>query len=154
MSERRARAIVPVRVLVGLIALSLVALALAAPWMASHGWILGAWVARHFFSPVCHQDVMRSFWFWGTPAAVCARCLGIYLGAAVGVLARVERRLAMCAFAIMLLVNCADVVAEFVGWHGNLPQARFALGILLGVSISAVVLSAAKVKDPTQATSA
>jgi len=97
---------------------------------------------------------MRSFWFWGAPAAVCARCLGIYLGAAVGVVARIERQLAMWAFAVMLLANCADVVAEFVGWHGNLPQVRFALGILLGVSISALVVSAAQIKNPTQATSA
>ncbi len=154
MSERRARAIVPVRILVGLVALSLFGPALATPWMTSRGWTMGAWVVRQFFSPVCHQDIMRSFWFWGAPAAVCARCLGIDLGAAVGVLARVERRLAMWAFAIMLLVNCADVLAEFVGWHGNLPQVRFTLGILLGVTVSAVVVSAAQFKNPTQATSA
>jgi uncharacterized membrane protein len=94
---------------------------------------------------------MRSFWFWGAPAAVCARCLGIYLGAAVGAIAKIERRLAMWAFAIMLLVNCADAVSEFVGWHGNLPQVRFLLGITLGVSISALVASAVGAKNPTQA---
>ena len=152
MSERRARAIVPVRVWVGLGAALLVVLVLAAPWMAAHRWIEVSLLIRQFFSPVCHQDTMRSFWFWGAPAAVCARCLGIYLGAAVGAFAKIDRRLAIWAFAIMLLVNCVDAVSEFVGWHGSLPQVRFALGVMLGVSISALVASAMQVKNPTQTT--
>jgi uncharacterized membrane protein len=154
MSDERARAIVPVRVWIGLGAAVFFVLALAAPWMAAHRWVGGFLLLRQFFSPVCHQDTMRSFWFWGAPAAVCARCLGIYLGAAVGAIARIERRLAMWAFAIMLLGNCADAVSEFVGWHGSLPQVRFLLGIMLGVSISALVAGSAQVKNPTQATPA
>jgi len=152
MSDERARAIVPVRVLVGLGAAVLVVLSLAAPWMAAHRWLGGSLSIRQFFSPVCHQDTMRSFWFWGAPAAVCARCLGIYLGAAVGAFAKIDRRLAMWSFAIMLLANCVDSVSEVVGWHGSLPQVRFALGVMLGVSISALVASGASEKPHSSST--
>jgi uncharacterized membrane protein len=39
-----------------------------------------------FFSGVCHQIPDRSFHFWGEPAAVCARCLGLYAGFLAGTL--------------------------------------------------------------------
>jgi uncharacterized membrane protein len=93
---------------------------------------------------------MRSFWFWGAPAAVCARCLGIYLGGAIGVFARIQRQLAIWVFAVVLFANCVDAVTEFVGWHGNLPQVRFLLGIMVGVSISALLASRAQQENPTQ----
>jgi uncharacterized membrane protein len=131
-----------VRSIIALAAAAIFTLALAAPWLTAHSNVAPALLIRTFFSPVCHQDTMRSFWFWGAPAAVCARCLGIYLGAAVGAFAKIDRRLAMWSFAIMLLANCVDAVSEFVGWHGSLPQVRFLLGIMLGVSISALVASA------------
>jgi uncharacterized membrane protein len=131
-----------VRSIIALAAAAIFTLALAAPWLTAHSHVAPALLIRTFFSPVCHQDTMRSFWFWGAPAAVCARCLGIYLGAVVGAFAKIDRRLAMWSFAIMLLANCVDAVSEFVGWHGSLPQVRFLLGIMLGVSISALVASA------------
>jgi uncharacterized membrane protein len=145
--EQRAQA-APVRVLLALAAILIFTLALAAPWMLSHGNLAGALLIRKFFSPLCHQDAMRSFWFWGYPAAVCARCLGIYLGAIFGVFARVTRKIALGAFAATLLANVADALTEFAGWHGSLPQVRFALGVMLGVSISALIASAAKSESP------
>lgn len=36
------------------------------------------------FSPICHQIPGRSFFFFGYPLAVCARCLGIYSGFLAG----------------------------------------------------------------------
>jgi uncharacterized membrane protein len=32
------------------------------------------------FTPICHQIPTRSFFLFGHPLAVCARCLGIYFG--------------------------------------------------------------------------
>ena len=49
---------------------------------------------HHGFALVCHQQPERSFVLFGGNVAVCARCLGIYLGAAVGLLFRVPRRVA------------------------------------------------------------
>ncbi len=38
------------------------------------------------FSPTCHQIESRCFLVFGFPLAVCARCLGIYMGFLFGVL--------------------------------------------------------------------
>jgi len=37
-----------------------------------------------FFSPICHQLPERSFFLFGHQLPVCARCIGIYLGAFSG----------------------------------------------------------------------
>jgi hypothetical protein len=42
-------------------------------------------------SLLCHQRPERSFYLWGAQFPVCARCTGIYLGAALGVLAVLVR---------------------------------------------------------------
>src|SRR5262249_39380666 len=48
---------------------------------------LGAALVYAIGSIVCHQLPGRSFHLWGRQLPVCARCTGIYLGAAVAVLA-------------------------------------------------------------------
>src|SRR4051812_38932852 len=40
---------------------------------------------------LCHQRPERSFSLWGTQFPVCARCAGIYAGAALGVIAELVR---------------------------------------------------------------
>ncbi len=37
-----------------------------------------------FFSGICHQEAGRCFQYQGLPLAVCARCLGLYLGFIAG----------------------------------------------------------------------
>ncbi|MER3429355.1 MAG: hypothetical protein C4334_14940 [Pyrinomonas sp.] len=61
-------------------------LIIGAPWLARRGNTLLAESLRHAFSVVCHQRPERSFYLWGYPLAVCARCTGIYLGAFCGAL--------------------------------------------------------------------
>jgi len=67
-----------------------------ATWWASrpHPSIPGYTFALSVYaigSLVCHQRPERSFWMWSAQMPVCARCAGIYLGAAaVGVGAFVE----------------------------------------------------------------
>ncbi len=77
--------------------------------------------------------------------AGCVRCLGIYVGAALGsagVLGtRVSRARWIQIFFAMVAVNAADVAAEWVGLHGNLPGPRFVLGLLLGAAAGALVQS-------------
>src|SRR5262245_24389943 len=41
-------------------------------------------------SLVCHQLPNRSFHFWGAQLPVCARCTGLYVGAALAALASVR----------------------------------------------------------------
>ncbi|MBE3132643.1 MAG: DUF2085 domain-containing protein [Acidobacteria bacterium] len=66
------------------------ALALAAaPYLVTHsgtrrsGALTGATVYIAG-SLLCHQRPARTFHLWGTQLPVCARCLGLYVGAALG----------------------------------------------------------------------
>src|SRR5688500_13513428 len=59
-----------------------------APYAASQPGSARAWYALAFFvygagSVVCHQLPERSFVLWSAQWPVCARCTGIYVGAAV-----------------------------------------------------------------------
>jgi len=111
--------------------------ALAAPLLSGH--LLAAWAIREFFSRVCHQEAQRSFWIAGAPVAVCARCLGIYLGAAVGAWMRWPRRVAVRFLAVAAVINGLDVATEMAGLHGNWMDLRFVFGVVLGVGMAAVV---------------
>jgi uncharacterized membrane protein len=58
---------------------------LLAPWLARSSTGLGAlpYVVGAF---ICHQRPERSFHLAGAQLPVCARCTGLYLGAALGLL--------------------------------------------------------------------
>jgi uncharacterized membrane protein len=127
-----------VKLSLGILAVALTPL--AAPLLArSHP--LFALLIRSFFSSLCHQDPARSFMFEGSPAAVCVRCLGIYCGAALAPLLRMVEAPARRLLAMALVLNLLDVTSANLHWHGNLPLARFLLGVLLGVGAGVVVLS-------------
>jgi len=53
--------------------------AVAAPVLEGSGWT-EAWAVRLLYAPFCHQLADRSLRIAGEPIAVCARCLGLYLG--------------------------------------------------------------------------
>jgi uncharacterized membrane protein len=111
---------------------------LAAPLLAaSHPF--AAWIIRSFFSRLCHQNPARSFLVEGVPAAVCVRCLGIYLGTAAGVLLRLQRAALSRWLTIAACLNGLDVSAGVVGWHGNWPFVRFFLGFLLGAAAGGIL---------------
>jgi uncharacterized membrane protein len=113
--------------------LALAITACAVPWLLWHSPELGLALQRGF-ALVCHQRPERSFLLFGGSVAVCARCLGIYIGAAMGLTVRVSRRVAwrwlMAAFA----VNAMDWFAEIAGIHGNWTGTRFVMGIALGMA--------------------
>ena len=125
------------------LSLAVLALALAplaAPLLAATHPV-ATLLIRGFFSRVCHQDPARSFMIEGSPVAVCVRCLGIYLGTAMGALLRLRRTPAAGLLVVALLLNLFDVAAAMLQWHGNLPYARVGLGLLLGVGAGAVLFS-------------
>lgn len=98
---------------------------------------------RRGFSLVCHQQTERCFVLFGGSVAVCARCLGIYLGAAAGLLLLVPRKRAWLLFATALAMNALDRIAEFSGLHGNMQATRFVLGAALGMAAALLITSAA-----------
>ncbi|MDP9262857.1 MAG: DUF2085 domain-containing protein [Acidobacteriota bacterium] len=113
-----------------------------APYASASGYSLFALAILWFFSPVCHQDPARSFWIFGAPMAVCARCLGIYLGAAVGAWISAPRRVLLSGLALFAALNLVDVLTEAAAWHGNWKGVRFALGLLLGGASSGLIAEA------------
>ena len=86
------------------------------------------------FTLVCHQKPERSFILFGGTVAVCARCLGIYLGSAVGLLLRVPRQLAWRWLLVAVALNLVDWAVELSGVHCNWMFARCALGFALGLA--------------------
>ena len=137
------------RALVATLPASLAGAAVMAPFLSTGGYSLSVLAIFWFFSPVCHQDPARSFWILGAPVAVCARCLGIYLGAAVGAWIPARRKTLLLALAIAAAANLADVITEAGGLHGNWMSVRFGLGFALGGAIGALVAGSAGVSPAT-----
>ena len=102
-------------------------------------------------SAICHQRPDRSFRLWGVQMPVCARCAGLYLGAAVGaLLAGVRRRggrgtarMASRALRMMVLVAAvptgATWLGEAVGWLPFAGGVRAAAAVPLGAAVTWVV---------------
>ncbi len=121
--------------------IALLGAALAAPYFSTHGFVILAFVLQRGFALVCHQRPERSFWLFGAPVAVCARCLGIYIGAAVGLLLRTSRKIALRVLIAAAAINVIDAAAEFAGLHDNWMMVRFVLGLMLGAAGSLLIAS-------------
>ncbi len=124
-----------------LLPLSLAAAALAVPYLLSRGFLSMAFVLHLGFALVCHQRPERCFWIFGAPVAVCARCLGIYLGAALGLLIHISRRIALRLLLAAAAISLIDWTAEISGLHGNWLDVRFFLGLALGAAGAMLVSS-------------
>ena len=129
----RSRTIVPVGAAV------LLFLALAPSWLRTHGGGIATLAILAFFNKLCHQRPDRVLYLFGAPTAVCVRCLGIYAGAAVGSLLRLNHRLALRCLGAALMLNILDVVAESIGLHGNTPLPRLLIGATLGIAVGAML---------------
>ncbi len=132
------------------VALALAAAALLVPYLLSRGFLPIAFILQRGFALVCHQRPERSFFISGVPVAVCARCLGMYVGAAVGLLVRMSEGLATRLFVAAVTLNLIDAVAEYAGWHGNWMAVRFALGLMLGATGALLISSAMPNVSPAE----
>ena len=98
---------------------------------------------------VCHQRPERSFHLWAAQLPVCARCTGIYVGAAATALAgRAVARAATHRLSrplVTLMVAAAPALATLVyEWTtGQTPSngIRAASGVALGAAVMAVLLT-------------
>jgi uncharacterized membrane protein len=102
-------------------------------------------------SRICHQRPERSFHLFAAQLPVCARCAGIYAGAAVGsalmLSASVRERLSPISPRTLLLAGAlptlVTLIMEWSGvWAGS-NDVRAAAGLLLGVAVAFVVTRAA-----------
>lgn len=134
--------------------LTLAAAAIAVPYLLRVIPALAVALQRGF-ALVCHQQAGRSFILFGGSVAVCARCLGIYLGAALGLMIRVPRELAWRILLSTTAISLLDRFAEIGDLHGNWMFARFTLGAALGAAAAMLVrASAEEVKISSQAEAA
>ena len=118
------------------------AVVIAAPYFLTHGFLAMGLALERGFAIVCHQRPERSFWIFGAEMAVCPRCLGIYLGAAVGLLFRTSRRMALRLLIAAAAANLLDAMTELAGLHGNWLALRFVFGLLLGATAASLISSA------------
>lgn len=110
-------------------------------------------------SVICHQLPDRSFFLDGLQLPVCARCTGLYLSGAAGLVAwwavkllrgrrpqPVPRRLAMGLLAIVATPTVVSYLTGVLGvWDGS-NITRAVLAVPLGVAAGAVV-AAVSTKD-------
>ena len=140
-------------------ALAWAMLLVAVPFLASrsHATSLGTAIVVAVYglgSFVCHQLPERSWRLWTAQMPVCARCTGIYFGAAIAALTaaafRSPKRLALrvttarVALATAALPSAATLVFEWT--TGVMPSnaLRFAAGVPIGVVVAWLVVSAAE----------
>lgn len=119
-----------VSVWLGLILLAPYLKSIGSPWAS---WLYGV------FAPTCHQIEARCFLIFGHPMAVCARCLGIYLGFLGGTLAypwygKTGAGLpGVRTFIVFSLPIGLDTLGNMLGtWHTP-SLVRLALGLGWGV---------------------
>ena len=103
-------------------------------------------------SVICHQRADRSFHLFAEQLPVCARCTGLYAGAALSAVAYlwgVRRKIpsdltpaARRLLTIAALPMAASIVYEWA--TGDVPTnlARAATGIILGAAVAYVILAA------------
>ena len=131
-------------------ALPLAPFAASRPGMSSVAYLL-TFAVYAIGSVICHQRPERSFFLWSHQMPVCARCAGIYAGAAFAVIvhaaglnrrppgAESSRASARTALAVAAMPTVATLVYE---WStGVMPSnwIRAASGVCLGVGIAALI---------------
>ena len=124
--------------LVVFLAVAWLAVLIAAPFLPA----VPAAVVYLLGSRICHQIAERSFHLDGAQLPVCARCVGIYVGLAAGLLfapARVRVRRMLAVGAVPTLVT---VAAEWAGLWQTSNMARAIAGLSRGIAVGAVVIAA------------
>jgi len=138
-------------------ALAWAALLVAVPFIASraHATSPGSVLVVAVYgigSLVCHQLPERCWRLWTAQMPVCARCTGIYLGAAIAALMsavfRSPERLALrvraarVLLALAALPSLATLVYEWTTGVTPSNALRFAAGIPIGVVVAWLIVSA------------
>ena len=121
-------------------ALIVLGLLVLAPALRAEGALIASQVVYRLFSAACHQMPERSFYFLGFPLAVCARCAGLYAGAAAGLLAYplLRRPLARTDapqrgwLLLAALPTSLDFALGVLGLWENTHASRFSTALLLG----------------------
>jgi uncharacterized membrane protein len=143
------------------------ALLVLVPFLASrsHASTLGTAVVLGVYgigSLICHQLPMRSYRLWSAQMPVCARCAGIYFGAAISAIvfpaaqpfraarAGVGRPTTLLdgsprvSLALAALPSAITLVYEWTTGDTPSNAVRFAAGVPIGAVVAWLVVSAAR----------
>jgi uncharacterized membrane protein len=103
----------------------------------SYGFALSVYAIGHV---VCHQLPGRSFHLWMTSLPVCARCTGIYVGAAVSAIAllwlRVREGNPRAVLVAATLPTAATLVFEWTTGVVPAHWVRALAGVPLGAAVA------------------
>ena len=129
---------------------------------STHAWYAFTFGAYAIGSLVCHQLPERSFHLWSVPLPVCARCTGIYAGAAIAALAAsvprahvrstpntswADWRSALIAAAIP---TAATLAYEWTTTETPANWIRSLAGLPLGAVVALIVLNACAAAAPRE----
>ena len=110
-------------------------------------------------SLVCHQLPQRSYRLWSAQMPVCARCAGIYAGAATASLLaliaprRADARAiaeragtgrARAILAVAAAPSLATLVYEWATRHAPSNAIRFAAGLPIGIAVAWLLVAASE----------
>jgi len=101
-------------------------------------------------SLVCHQLPERSYRLWSAQMPVCARCAGIYAGAALAALAalasaaRPAVRRARLILAAAVAPSLLTLVYEWTAGRAPANAIRFAAGLPIGIAGAWLIVAAAE----------
>jgi uncharacterized membrane protein len=113
-------------------------------------WIVGQGASmqwRLLFRLMCHGKVERCLELFGAPMPICARCVGIYAGMLLGILAfwaiPLLREKVMRAFALICTLPLAiDGLTQLAGLRESTNELRVATGVVAGLAFGLWILSA------------
>jgi uncharacterized membrane protein len=108
---------------------------------------------------ICHQRPERSFFLDGHQFPVCARCTGLYVSAAIGLVSwfgwklaqrwrpfSIDPRTALQLLTIAALPTGLSVATGAIGWWDGSNITRALIAIPFGISAGAIV-AAVSTKD-------
>ena len=102
---------------------------------------------------VCHQLPERSYRLWTAQMPVCARCAGIYAGAAASAVAaslagarvraiRASARRARVILALAVAPSAATLLYEWTTRHAPSNGIRLAAGLPIGIAVAWLLVTA------------
>ncbi len=93
------------------------------------------WASKplHRYFWICHRRADRSFFYKGKQFPVCARCTGIWLGYATGILLTTIIVPAIWVALLLFIPMTIDVLTQLVHWRTSANPLRLITGVLGGV---------------------